>query len=132
MKFLRRTTSGRQAEVGGDDVDEALEVVGGFRPPRAAVGGHRGAVGEDTGGREVDVLDVVDADAHEERQLGNEGEDRIGAHVRGHAHAERGDGAVPLHRRLQIRHLGAAVGGRGHVLVARLRPAHGDAEADGR
>ena len=43
-------------------------------------------------------------------------------------HAKGGDGAVGLHRGLEVRDLRAAVGGRCHVLDARLRPAHGHAK----
>ncbi len=114
---------GLLAELLRDDVDQPFEVVRGLRPSRAAIRGHRRRVGEHAGRLEVDVGELVDADAHHQREVGDEGEDRIGADVRHHVHAHGGDGAVRLDGRLEVGHLRAPVGGGHHVLDARLRPA---------
>ena len=113
---------GRHAELLGGDVDDALDVVAALGPAGAAVGGHRRRVGEDAGRAEVDVGDPVDADAHHERQVGDEREDRVGADVGEDVHPEPGDGAVLLDRRLHVGHVGAAVRRRHHVLDAGLDP----------
>src|SRR3989442_12053701 len=47
--------------------------------------------------------ELVDADAHHQREVGDEGEDRIGADVRHHVHAHGGDGAVRLDLTLMMR-----------------------------
>src|SRR3989454_1031590 len=91
--------------------------------PVAAYRGHRRRVREHAGRLEVDAGELVDADAHHQREVGDEGEDRVGADVRRHVHAHGRDGAVGLHGRLQIGHLRPAVGGGDHVLDARLGPA---------
>ena len=69
------------------------------------------------------MRDLVDADAHHQGEVGDEGEDRVGAEVGRDAHAEGGDGAVVLDGGLEVGDLGAAVGRRHHVLRARLGPA---------
>ena len=102
MKFFAADLLGRLAELGGDHVHEPLEVVGGLGPAGAAVGGHRGRVGEDARVPEVDVLHAVDADAHHQREVRDEREDRIGADVGEDVHAERRDAAVGVHRRLHV------------------------------
>ena len=45
MKFLRRTPP-RLAELGGHDIDQALQVVGGLGSSGPAIGGDAGGVGE--------------------------------------------------------------------------------------
>ena len=113
---------GRHAELLGGEVDDALDVVAALGPAGASVGRHRRRVGEDAGRAEIDVGDAVDADAHHERQVGDEREDRVGADVGEDVHPEGGDGAVPLDRRLHVGHVGAAVRRRHHVLDPRLDP----------
>ena len=113
---------GRLAQLGGDDVDQPLQVVGGLGPAGPAVGGHRRRVGEHAGRLQVDVGELVDAHAHAQREVGDEREDGIGADVGRHLHAKRADGAVVLHRRLEVGDLGPTVGGGHHVLDARLHP----------
>ena len=122
MKFFRRTSSGGLPELGGHDVDQPLQVVGGLRPAGPAIRRDRRRVGEDARGLQIDVGELVDADAHGQREVGDEGEDRIGADVRRHLHAQRGDGAVVLHRGLEVGDLGPPVRGGHHVLDARLDP----------
>ena len=112
----------RLPELGRHDVDQPLQVVGGFRAAGPAIRRHRGRVGEDARGLQIDGGELVDADAHEQREVGNEGEDRIGADVRGHLHAQRGDGPVVFHRGLEVGDLGAPVRGGHHVLHPRLDP----------
>ena len=121
----------REPELGGHEVDQPLEVIAGLRAAGAAVGGHRGRVGEDTRHAEVHVAHAVDPDSHHQGEIGDEGEDRIGADVGGHVHADGGDGPVLEDGRLQIGHLGTAVSGRHHVLDPGLRPSHGDPVDEG-
>ena len=118
---------GRATELRGDHVHEPLEIVRGLRPAGAAVGGDRGRIGEDAGVLEVHVLHPVDADAHHQREVRDEGEDRIGADVGEDVRAERGDAAVGVHRRLHVGDLATPVRGRHHVLDARLDPPEGHA-----
>ena len=113
---------GRLPQIQRDDVDEALEVVGGLGATSAPVGSDGRRVGEDARGLEIDVRDLVDPDPHHEREVGDEGEDGVGADVGRHAHAKRGDRAVVLHRGFEVGDLGAPVGRRHHVLEARLDP----------
>ena len=122
MKFVRRTSSGVRPSSDRDHVDQALEVIGGFRPAGAAIRGDARRVGEDAGGLEIDVGDLVDADAHHQGEVGDEREDRIGADVGGDPHAERRDGAVVLDGGLEVGDLGAPVRRRHHVLDPRLGP----------
>ena len=122
---------GGLAQFGGHAVHEPLQIVGGLRPSRAAIGGDRRRVGEDARVGEVHVLDAIDAHAHHQREIRDEREDGIGAEIRHHAHAERRDAAVGVHRRLHVGRVRPPVSGRRHVLGARLDPPERDAPQPG-
>ena len=101
---------GAFAEDGRDDGRVCVaRKVGGEQPE--ALGG---AVEQQDAAR-VDAVAVGDGRCRE-------GLVRVGADVRRHLHAERGDGAVVLHRGLEVGDLVAAVRRRQHVLDPRLHP----------
>ena len=71
--------------------------------------------------------DLVDADAHHQREVGDEREDRVGPDVRRDAHPQRRDRPVVLDGGLEVGDLITPVRGRQHVLEPRLAPAQGEA-----
>jgi hypothetical protein len=114
------------AELGGGQVEHALQVGGGLRAARAPERAHRRGVGERHRAVESDLRDVVDALAHHEGGAEREraAEARVGARVADDPRPQAGDPPFPGEAQLVVGDLAAPVGHRDEVLRAGLDPAH--------
>ncbi|MCO5546661.1 hypothetical protein L7F22_000095 [Adiantum nelumboides] len=121
------------AQLGGRDVDQPLQVGGGLRASRAAEGAHRGGVGQCGDGVVAQVRDVVDAGRHEVggAQRERAAEAGVGPGVPDHPHAQAGHPAVAGQPQLVVGDLAAAVRHRDEVLGPGLDPGQRPAQRPG-
>ena len=112
------------ADLGGEQVDGALEARRRLGPAGTPVGGGRGRVGDDRPPRHRHVRDGVDAGGH---HLGHRRQEhahhRVGADVLHDVEAVVGDPAVAGAADGDVEHLGPAVGESHHRRAAVLGPA---------
>jgi hypothetical protein len=121
------------ADLGGEQVDRALDGRGGLGSPGAAVGADRGGVGEREPESGLHLGDVVDAGGHQAGQAGQERADApVGTGILDDIDAVRQDAAVAVSADLDVLELGAALGHADQVLAACLGPAQGPADLAGR
>ena len=115
------------------DINDALNVVGCFRPAGATirVGGH--LVGEDADDLAVERGNLVAAGNEQRGKSRNDGREQlmvrpnIGDDARLHAE----NGAVLFQRQFHVGNLVAAMNGGGNVLAARLPPLHRSSQFHG-
>ena len=123
---------GIHADLGGEQVEGALDGGGGLGTTGAAVGLDRGGVGHHRLDVALDLRDVVGAGRH---RAGHERQERpharVGAGILQHGEAVGLDLAVAAAADLDPEHLAAAVGHREHALAAGLGPAHRAVETTG-
>ena len=95
---------GRDAHLARREIDEALDEVGGLRPPGAAIGIHGKRVRIEAAEAEVGARDVVEAGRHQPRERGNERREgrQIGAHVGEDVDLEAEDAAFRVERELGL------------------------------
>ena len=121
------------ADLGGEQVDRALDGRRGLGPAGAAVGADRRRVGDDLPEPGLHVRDVVDAGCHQAGEEGQESADAlVGAGVLDDVEPVGHDAAVPAAADLDVLQLGAALRHRDQVLAAGLDPAQRPAGFPGR
>src|SRR6266581_6849354 len=121
------------ADLGGEQVDRALDGRRGLGPAGPPVGADRRRVGNGLPEPGLHVRDVVHAGCHQAGEEGEEPADAlVGAGVLDDVEAVGEDAAVPAAADLDVLQLGAALRHRDQVLAAGLGPAQCPAGLPGR
>ena len=132
-EVLEADLGGIHFQFGGEDIDHALDAVGGFGAARAAIGVGRNAVGEDADDLRLDVAEVVEARHHEHAERGDGGREQlvVSAEILNDFELQAEDGAVAFGGDFVVIDVAAAVDGGQEVFAAGFDPFDGLADLHG-